>query len=135
MNRWLSDDGCRDGISIEGRLDRLRGLEKLYEGLGNWFPPAEASELIDGDFARGTLRGGEGIWDADTLLLEESFRASDIHEAPVDEALSSSELSAGTDSTLPTGRACGNLGAPSRGREYPCEEAESVARPLFAPIG
>ena len=118
-NCWLSDEGCRDGISIEGRLDRLRGLEKLYEGRGNWFPPAETSEPIDDDLARGTVRGGEGIRDAEMLLLEESSLGSDIHEAPADEVLSSSELSAGTDRTLGTGRACGNLGGSSGWRVYP----------------
>ena len=50
---WLSPDACREGISTGSpfRLARLNGLEKLKAGLGNRVPPADISELIDGDLA------------------------------------------------------------------------------------
>ena len=43
---WLSEEAWREGMSMDGVPDRLKGREKLKEGRGRG---AEASELIDGD--------------------------------------------------------------------------------------
>jgi hypothetical protein len=43
---WLSDEVCRDGVSSPGVPARLKGLEKLKDGLGRG---ADMSEATDGD--------------------------------------------------------------------------------------
>jgi hypothetical protein len=52
----------------------LRGLEKLRFDLEGRLPPAESSELREGDLACGTTKGDLGDCGVDTPLLEESFR-------------------------------------------------------------
>jgi hypothetical protein len=52
----------------------LRGLEKLRFDLDRRLPPAESSELREGDLACGTVKGDFGDCGVDTPLLEDSFR-------------------------------------------------------------
>jgi hypothetical protein len=50
----------------------LRGLEKLYEGLGNLEPPMEYSDAMEGDRAMGAANGEQGECDLEKDELVES---------------------------------------------------------------
>ena len=71
---WLSDDACRDGMSIGSpvALARLNGREKLNAGRGKRVPPMDMSELMEGDLRRECADGDIG--EAENPLLEENFR-------------------------------------------------------------
>lgn len=85
---WLSEEACREGISIGSplALALLNGREKLNAGRGRRVPPIEISELIDGD-----LGIEVDIGEVDMPLAPESFRGGDRMGTPNEEP--SSELS------------------------------------------
>jgi hypothetical protein len=86
------------------KLARLKGLEKLKAGLGNRLPPADTSELIDGDLPM-YICGDIG--DVEKPLPPENFRCGDILGRGLDVLLSSSsELSIDID--LGLGVLCAN---------------------------
>jgi hypothetical protein len=77
---WLSEDACREGISIgipfiPFILDRLMGREKLNAGLGNLVPPTDISEQIEGDL--GACVVGE-MGEFERPLAVEGFRLGEI---------------------------------------------------------
>jgi hypothetical protein len=109
---WLSEDACREGISIgipfiPFILDRLMGREKLNAGLGNLVPPTDISEQIEGDL--GACVVGE-MGEFERPLAVEGFRLGEIVTPIVEVWKSSSELSAEIDRGLAFRPVKGDLG-------------------------
>lgn len=133
MYGWLpSVESCLDGMSDDGRLALLIGLEKLKGCLAVRPPPIEYSELMDGERG-GPITGDIGEPGFESPLLEDSFRGSETNEAPID-AASSSELSAGTDLMLDAWRRVGDPGGASAFELYRRELKESPDGPLCKPF-
>lgn len=112
LSTWPSLEFSRVGASIDGRLARLMGLEKLVMERMALLPPKERSEWTDGE--RGGCGGGmygeRGGVLQEKLLLDEGFRGMDGHDASRRPDRSSSGLSDVTDRMLDTARANGGLG-------------------------
>ena len=104
----LSKEGCR-GTSKDGRLARLKGLEKLKAGRGIREPPIEYSELRDGERPCIWAKGGKGEFGIEKLLLEDSLLSREKPDSAVEALCSSSELSTGIDLMLAC-FTCGDLG-------------------------
>lgn len=105
---WLSEDSWRTGMSTEGALALLNGLEKLKAGLGRCVPPTENSELMEGDLASADMDGDIGeVW---LVLADESFRSLESFETPFCPPRSSSSLSVDMDLGLGFLAAKGDFG-------------------------
>lgn len=96
--QWLSDEFSREGSSIDNRLFRLRGLEKLVRARRLLMPFIDRSELSDGERGGGGggMRGERGGVVDEKALIDDNLLGRDMSEASRRPGRSSSGLSDGT---------------------------------------